>query len=55
MPRRVMEAPLEILCDFDGTIARIDTVDFLLDRFADPAGDSSRRCGSGARSTRASA
>ena len=36
MRRRVIEAPLEILCDFDGTIASIDTVDFLLERLADP-------------------
>lgn len=36
MPGRVIEAPLEILCDFDGTIAPIDTVDYLLERLADP-------------------
>ena len=28
---------LEVLCDFDGTIARTDTVDLVLDRLADPA------------------
>jgi 2-hydroxy-3-keto-5-methylthiopentenyl-1-phosphate phosphatase len=28
---------LEILCDFDGTIAPVDTVDFLLERLADPS------------------
>jgi len=32
-----MKGALEILCDFDGTIAPIDTVDFLLERLADPA------------------
>jgi 2,3-diketo-5-methylthio-1-phosphopentane phosphatase len=37
MPGRVMKGALEILCDFDGTIAPIDTVDFLLERLADPA------------------
>jgi 2,3-diketo-5-methylthio-1-phosphopentane phosphatase len=37
MPGRVMKGRLEILCDFDGTIAPIDTVDFLLERLADPA------------------
>ena len=29
--------PLEIICDFDGTIARPDTVDELLEALADPA------------------
>src|SRR5215831_8657091 len=28
---------LEILCDFDGTISPVDTVDFLLERLADPS------------------
>src|SRR5262245_4833391 len=37
MPGRVMKSRLEILCDFDGTIAPIDTVDFLLERLAAPA------------------
>jgi 2-hydroxy-3-keto-5-methylthiopentenyl-1-phosphate phosphatase len=32
-----MEAGFEILCDFDGTIAPVDTVDFLLERLADPS------------------
>ena len=30
-------AALEILCDFDGTIASVDTVDLVLERLADPA------------------
>jgi 2,3-diketo-5-methylthio-1-phosphopentane phosphatase len=32
-----MRAAIEILCDFDGTISPIDTVDLLLERLADPA------------------
>jgi 2-hydroxy-3-keto-5-methylthiopentenyl-1-phosphate phosphatase len=28
---------VEILCDFDGTIAPVDTVDFLLERLAEPS------------------
>jgi 2,3-diketo-5-methylthio-1-phosphopentane phosphatase len=32
-----METPIEVLCDFDGTVAREDTVDLLLERLADPA------------------
>jgi 2-hydroxy-3-keto-5-methylthiopentenyl-1-phosphate phosphatase len=28
---------VEILCDFDGTIAPVDTIDFLLERLADPS------------------
>jgi 2-hydroxy-3-keto-5-methylthiopentenyl-1-phosphate phosphatase len=32
-----MEGRLEILCDFDGTISPVDTVDFLLERLADPS------------------
>jgi 2-hydroxy-3-keto-5-methylthiopentenyl-1-phosphate phosphatase len=31
----VTDRPIEILCDFDGTIARVDTVDLLLERLAD--------------------
>jgi len=31
----VTRRPLEVLCDFDGTIARVDTVDLLLERLAD--------------------
>ena len=30
-------AAVEVLCDFDGTIARVDTVDLVLERLADPA------------------
>lgn len=37
MPRLVKRPTLEILCDFDGTIARVDTVDVVLERLADPA------------------
>jgi 2-hydroxy-3-keto-5-methylthiopentenyl-1-phosphate phosphatase len=32
-----MDGTVEILCDFDGTIARVDTVDLLLERLADPS------------------
>lgn len=32
-----MGTTLEVLCDFDGTVARVDTVDLLLARLADPA------------------
>lgn len=32
-----MTSPIEVLCDFDGTIATVDTVDLLLERLADPA------------------
>ncbi len=32
-----METALEVLCDFDGTVALADTVDLLLERLADPA------------------
>jgi 2,3-diketo-5-methylthio-1-phosphopentane phosphatase len=32
-----MRTALEILCDFDGTVASVDTVDLLLERLADPA------------------
>ncbi len=31
-----MRQAVEILCDFDGTVAPVDTVDFLLERLADP-------------------
>jgi 2-hydroxy-3-keto-5-methylthiopentenyl-1-phosphate phosphatase len=31
-----MAEEFEVLCDFDGTIARVDTVDLLLERLADP-------------------
>jgi 2-hydroxy-3-keto-5-methylthiopentenyl-1-phosphate phosphatase len=33
----VTDSTIEILCDFDGTIARVDTVDLLLERLADPS------------------
>ncbi len=32
-----MEAAIEVLCDFDGTVTTEDTVDLLLERLADPA------------------
>jgi 2,3-diketo-5-methylthio-1-phosphopentane phosphatase len=37
MPGGVMGGEIRILCDFDGTIARVDTVDLLLERLADPS------------------
>lgn len=32
-----MGGEIRVLCDFDGTIARVDTVDLLLERLADPS------------------
>ena len=32
-----MRSTIEVLCDFDGTISPVDTVDLLLERLADPA------------------